>query len=383
MKICLMTTRYPLPENAGDVVKTNNLARYLRHKGHTVILVSFCEEKPDIVDRSLYNKIYLVKRNKVVSALNCVKGLVCNEPLQTNYYYSKAYEEKLKNVIAKEKPDLYIAQLLRMVPYLYDLNLVDKSIIEMSDALSKTYALSQTNNEKFSVKRLIYKIEKDRIKKYELQVIHDFKKIVLCSEKDKEYFGNPSNVYVYPNGVNIPALDPQKPDKNKIVFVGNMRTLQNQDAVFYFVREIFPKIKKQNPNIKFYVVGAQPSKEIQELDNCKDIIVTGFVEKMEEFISDAYFAVAPIRIAAGMQNKVLVAMACHVPVILSSTIAKSIPGLKSETNCYIAENDNDYVRYASELMADEEKRKLVTENGFEFVKNEYDWFKRLEGYENF
>jgi hypothetical protein len=190
MKICILTPRFPFPENGGDVLRINNICRYLKNKGHTLILVSYCSkndiDKQYTISERLYDKIYYVKRNGFVSLGYSMLAFVYGKPIQIGYYFSLTYLFEFKRIIKKENPDLYIAHLLRMVPYLNICHLWDKSIVEMTDALSKTYEMSDTSST-FSIKKLIYKIEKKRIARYEQATIRVYKKCVLVSESDKEY----------------------------------------------------------------------------------------------------------------------------------------------------------------------------------------------------
>jgi hypothetical protein len=118
--------------------------------------------------------------------VNSTLAFVLNKPIQVAYYFSLAYLFAFRRIVKSECPDLYIAHLLRMVPYLSLCRLQDKSIVEMTDALSKTYHVAQ-NASKLSLKRIIYKIEEKRIAKYEQKTINTYKKCVLVSQADKEF----------------------------------------------------------------------------------------------------------------------------------------------------------------------------------------------------
>ena len=160
-----------------------------------------------------------------------------------------------------------------------------------------------------------------------------------------------------------------------------MRTLQNQDAVLYFIEKIFPKLKEKFPTIQFHIVGAQPPKSIIKYRDNHSVFVTGFVDSVDEYIKDSCLLVAPIRIAAGIQNKVLVGLANGVPVILSSVISQAIPELVSGENCFIADNDDDIVNACSQLISNPNLRGKLSLAGYSIVKENYSWNVKLEGYE--
>lgn len=385
MKICLLTPRFPFPENGGDVLRINNIARYLKSEGHNLCLVSFVEGNSQITDeaRSLYDSIYTVPRKSLISAISAGIHLLCGKPIQCGYYFSFKYLSVLKEVIAKEKPDWYVAHLLRMSPYLEKLGLEQYSVVEMTDALSKTYTIAQ-DSKGSKLKKTIYKIEQGLIKKYEARVVAKFPKVVLVSQNDIDYLTehckeNQQSLTMHTNGVDCLATIPNSYNEKKICFVGNMRTLQNQDAVLRFAKNILPKIQKQIPDVKFYIVGAQPSKIILDLAS-DNIVVTGFVDDINAAVSDSCLAVAPVFVAAGIQNKVLMAMGCGVPVVMSSLISHAIPELIDKENCFI---EDDYEKFADaciRLIKERETRDIISRNGYEMIKNNYSWNEKLKGF---
>lgn len=383
MKICILAPRFPFPENGGDVLRINNIARYLRFQGHSLCLISFgAEDGYEKLDKELYSSCCIVRRSKILSLFNSCISLLSGKPIQIGYYYSNRFLKQFKNFIKSESPDLYISHLLRMEPYLKKCGLESKSIIEMTDALSKTYSLS-ANSKGFSLKKLVYAIEKKRIAKFEQYVVSKYKKVVLVSESDKNLLGNQQSLSVYTNGVSCLPQITADYNPMKISFVGNMRTLQNQDAVLYFVNDIFPIIKERFPNAFFEIIGAQPSPQIQALHDGKNIFVTGFVESVEEELKDSCVTIAPVRIAAGIQNKVLVAMACGIPVVLTPLISKAIPELKDGENCFIQEDTRAIASALIKILDDSGLRNKLAVSGYEMVKNHYSWNSKLTGYEKF
>lgn len=387
MKLCLLSPRFPFPENGGDVLRINSIARYLKSKGNELILISFCFDEIKLKKEyfELYDTIYIVKKHKISSYIFAFLFALVQKPIQCGYYFSQNFLRQFRRTLKNENPDECVAHLLRMVPYLEKTRSQKKSIVEMTDALSKTYSLSRSSKQK-SFKKIVYNFELGLIRKYERHVIKTFPKVVLVSQNDIGYLkkstGLPcENLFCHTNGVNCAENLNKNYDRNKICFVGNMRTLQNQDAVLFFVNEVFPIVKKQNPDAKFYVVGAEPSEQIKSLSDGKSVFVTGFVENLENAISDSCVAVAPVRIAAGIQNKVLVAMGCGVPVVMSPLISAAIPELSDGKNCIIKDSADEIAESVVRLMSDESYRNSIAENGYRMVRENYSWNKKLDGYE--
>lgn len=384
MKICILTPRFPFPENGGDVLRINHIAGYLKSQGHELILLSFCEGViPEGVRKdaeALYDTIYSVKRNKLSSFLYSFLYFVSGKPIQCGYYHSGKYMRSLKRIAMNHHPDLFISHLLRMSPYLERLGVVNKSIVEMTDALSKTYGMASKS--KWNLKKVIYSLEKNLICKYEHHVIRTFPKTVLVSADDINFLATKGarNICLHTNGVEVYENPQTSYDKNKICFIGNMRTLQNQDAVLFFINDIFPRIQSYNPEVKLYIVGAQPPEKIRALAS-NNIIVTGFVKDLSPVISDACLSVAPVRIASGIQNKVLVAMGHKIPVVMTSLIAGAIPELKDHENCRICDDAGAFANACISFMQDRQVRDAIAGKGYDMVREAYSWDNRLKGYE--
>lgn len=383
-KICILTPRFPVPENGGDVLRINNIARQLKRQGYQLVLVSFEDDRaPHIYDAErIYDKVYTVYRGKIYSLWQSLIHLLSGCAMQCGYYYSGKYKRMLKYVIETEKPDLFIAHLLRMMPYLDELQLHDRSIIEMTDALSKTYSLS-SDSKGGGLLKYIYCIERHLISRAEQYSMLYFPVNVLVSQADAGYLGtlstHVSHLRVHSNGVDMIEKPSVQYNPNKIVFVGNMRTLQNQDAVLFFVQEVFPRILSRQPDTIFYIVGAQPPQKIIDL-TCKNIVVTGFVDDLHSIISDAAVAVAPVRVAAGIQNKVLVAMGSGIPVVLTTIISHAIPELEDEKNCIIRDEAPTIAEACLYLIKHPEYRAFIAREGYDMVKQHYGWEEKLRGY---
>jgi glycosyltransferase involved in cell wall biosynthesis len=378
-----------MPECGGDLLRINYIARHLKSQGHQLILVSYTEDNPDIeAAQKLYDKIYTVKRSKKASMFYSALFMLTGRPIQCGYYYSWAFNRLFKKIIKTEKPDLYISHLLRMVPFLENAKLQEKSIVEMTDALSKTYALA-TGAKGNTLLQNIYKIEKHLIAKYERFVVRHYPKVVLVSQSDIDFLSShmeeehTESLKLHANGVEYLSEVANHTDTKKICFIGHMQSLQNQDAVIHFVNDIFPLILAKKPDMKFYVVGAHPPKSILKLDNGKNIFVTGFVDDLNKFVADSCIAVAPVQIAAGIQNKVLVALANGIPVVLTSLIAKAIPELHDGENCFIRDDSQSFADSCIELLNNQQLRTNIREQGHKMVIDHYSWEEKLKGYEVF
>lgn len=386
MTICILTPRFPFPQYGGDALRINEIARHLKRQGHHLVLVSLSDEKhPDVEEAgNLYDAVHYIVRNRYVSYALSLCSFLCGKPMQVGYYRSHRFEVLLRRVVAEEKPDLYISHLLRMAPYLIRLGVQQQSIVELTDALSKTYAMSFQATSHSPLKYL-YRLERHAMERYEKYIIRSFPKVVLVSEADEQFLRekcekDASSLCTYTNGVHVlPALKTEY-QPHKICFVGNMRSLPNQDAVIYFVKSIFPIIKQAVPGVHFYVIGSLPPPSILALASY-DVIVTGYIDNLESEIASSAVMVAPVRVAAGIQNKILQSMACGVPVVLTDLLAKAIPQLEDGVNCRITDGAEEMAKACIQILKSPKQRNKLAQNGYQMVSEHYSWESNLSGYE--
>jgi sugar transferase (PEP-CTERM/EpsH1 system associated) len=121
---------------------------------------------------------------------------------------------------------------------------------------------------------------------------------------------------------------PYPSDEAPIVFTGAMDYWPNIDAVSWFAREVLPSLAQQRPDARFYVVGMNPAKTVGALAADARVTVTGKVADVRPYLQHAIAVVAPLRVARGIQNKVLEAMAMAKPVVVSSAAASGITAVK-------------------------------------------------------
>ena len=129
-------------------------------------------------------------------------------------------------------------------------------------------------------------------------------------------------ISVIPNGVDLEYFEPTRPSgrayiPNRIVFTGNMSYRPNVDAVQHLVTAVLPRIRQEIPDVQLWIVGMDPSPAVRRLADGDRVVVTGRVDDVRPYFDSAAVAVAPLRVARGLQNKVLEAMAMRVPVVAS------------------------------------------------------------------
>jgi len=180
---------------------------------------------------------------------------------------------------------------------------------------------------------------------------------------DTDYF-SPKQTFVTPYPAN----------EDVIVFTGAMDYWANVDAVKWFAEDIFPHITKNYPALKFYIVGSRPTKEVEALAH-KTIVVTGAVDDVRPYLAHAKLVIAPLRIARGIQNKVLEAMAMGKYVVATSAAMEGIP--YNETLDVSVGDEADVVIKQLEELLQKNSTSMVSNSNRRFVTAMFSWEKNV------
>ncbi|MEM3896273.1 MAG: glycosyltransferase [Archaeoglobaceae archaeon] len=221
--------------------------------------------------------------------------------------------------------------------------------------------------------------EAEKLRSWELQLARLSDLTLVVSEKEAEILlkEDPSiNVYVLSNIHEIKEPTKGFSEREGIMFLGGFNHLPNVDGVKWFVKEIFPEIKKHLPDVRFYVVGSDPPKEITSLKN-PDIIVTGYVKDLEPYLENSRVFVAPLRYGAGVKGKINMAMSHGLPVVTTSIGAEGMHLIDGE-NALIADNPKDFAEKVVELYTDEELWKKLSKNSIEHTKKYFSYERAKE-----
>jgi polysaccharide biosynthesis protein PslH len=209
----------------------------------------------------------------------------------------------------------------------------------------------------------IFRREGERLLAYERSIAQMASASVFATRAEAKMFCRlapeaAGGVHVVENGVDTSYFRPDSTrptpfaaDELPIVFTGAMDYWPNVDAVCWFASEVLPKILAQRPNVRFYVVGMNPTSAVEALARDPRVVVTGRVPDVRPYVQHARLVVAPLRVARGIQNKVLEAMAMERPVLVSSACAEGLTGRRG-VDFGMADGADDFAENALSLLSD-------------------------------
>lgn len=377
MKILFITPRFPYPPNRGDRLRYYNFAKVLS-KDHELHLASLIQSSDDLrylnETKTIFRRVETVHKRPVASLVDMAIHFFSDIPLQVSYFHSLQMHRLIERMVEKERYDAVYVFHLRMAPYAVDLRGVYR-ILDLTDAVS-LFLERMADHKKLIMKHLL--LRESRItRRYEERITKLFDECWIISDEDKKALGtngNSSSVFVVPNGIDADYFMPDLSHRDRgpnILFVGYMGA-ESISTIKYFLKEIFPAVRRAIPSVKFYIVGANPPREIVKLTRDKNIVVTGYIKDLRPLYNNAAVMAAPMRFVAGVQNKILEAMAMGVAVVTSSFGNEGINAKHGE-NIFVEDDPRIFACRVIELLKDKKLGEKIGRNAIKFVREKYSW----------
>lgn len=379
-KILVLTPRYPYPVVGGDRLRIYQVCRELA-KRHELTLLSLCETRSEMTapppSDGVFSRVERIYLPSWKSALNALMALPTSTPLQIAYYKSRQYKKRLADLLPEQ--DVCLAHLIRMGEYVRNVSGLPR-VLEMTDAISLNYQRLRDVGQKRNYKSWVYSLEAERLLNYEKRIIREFESIALVSETDRDFLLDGErlvSVVVCSNGVDLSNFECRGRITTKPVigYIGNMTSLQNLDACLYFIEQVLPLLRT-HLDVTFRVVGKIHEGDAARLRAHSGVEVTGLVPSVADAVADVRVGVCPVRIGAGVQNKVLEYMALGLPTVTSSIGLEGFSAINGE-DVLVADSPEAYLAHIQRLWKDEDFAYELARNGRRYVESKHDWSARL------
>ena len=387
--LLFLVHRIPYPPNKGDKIRSYNLLKFLSQY-YDIYLGAFIDDPDDQHYKSnveaFCKGVYLESFKPLMAKLTSLSGLIRKEALSIPYYSSTNMQKWVDITIEKNAIKQCLAFSSPMAQFLQNTSHNTLNIMDFVDIDSDKW--QQYCNTHKGIMNWVYTREARYLFEYEKQVAKEFSASVFVSQQEAQLFQKmvpevAEKIHGISNGVDIDYFkadfvsdSPYHADKKVLVFTGAMDYWANCDAVIWFAEDIFPKLHKENPNFEFYIVGSKPTEQVIALKSIPGVYVTGRVEDIRPYIKHAFVCVAPLRIARGIQNKVLEAMAMGKAVIATQNAIEGIelPNILKDQVCHSVDDQIEMIRH----LMDNESRQAIEICSSQWIIEHYSWSNTLK-----
>ena len=360
--LLLLIHRIPYPPNKGDKIRSWHLLKHLAGQ-YRVHLATFVDDPDDWqhvphVEAQCASS-HFAALHPLRARVRSLGALAANRSLSLDYYRNAGLQRWVDETMAAHKIERVLVFSSAMAQYAEKFPQA-RRVVDFCDVDSDKWR--QYADQKSWPMSWLYRHEARQLLAYERQVARDYDASLFVSQPEADLFRklapeSDAKIGFFNNGVDTdyfspePAhVSPYQPGERVLVFTGAMDYWPNVDAVQWFAADVFPQLRAAFPGLRFYIVGARPSPAVEALGKLDGVTVTGTVPDVRPYIAHAKVAVAPLRIARGIQNKVLEAMAMATPVVVSP---QALEGIDAEpgTELVLADGAAAFVEAVSNLLS--------------------------------
>ena len=394
--LLFLAHRVPYPPTKGDKIRSFNMLNHLsRH--FRVYLGAFVDDPADWSHearlRELCHDVCLLRLTPRWRRLWSLRALLDGRPLSVAYFEDGKMRRWVCDLLRRDAVSRVLFFSSPMAQYALGPALDGaadrRTIMDFVDVDSDKWRMYGERHR--GVLGWLYRREAAQLLEFDTWVANAVDASVFVSRAEADMFRGLAPQVVRPilaveNGVDTDYFSPQRayanpfPDEDAaLVFTGAMDYWANVDAVSWFVRAVFPRIRRQVPKARFFIVGARPTAEVRRLSAVDGVHVTGTVRDIRGYLHHAAIAVAPMRVARGVQNKVLEALAMARPIVMTVAAIHGIdaPG---ELSTLVADDEDHFARRAVELLVDRAAAERIGRIGRDFVESRYRWSEKMTAF---
>ena len=375
MKLLVLLPRVPYPLEKGDKLRAFYQIKELS-KYHDIYLVALQDSPlhPDALEKiePYCKEIHLFRLSLLGKTFGIIRALLKGLPLQCGYFYSGRAKQKIQQLIHDIYPDHIYCFMIRVAEYVKKYKYCHKTL-DYQDVLS--IGMKRRSEKAKFWKKPVFQYEYRALRRYEKKIFTHFTNKTIITNIDRDLVSHPQKQYIHviPNGIDFEKFAYKRVAKKyDLIFAGNMSYSPNVDAALFLAKNIFPKMLVKFSGLKLCICGTNPAPAIKALA-CENITVTGWVDDMAEYYAQSKIFIAPMRLGTGLQNKLLEAMAMKLPCVASSLAGKPLEGAVHNQELMICDKEEDYVENIFNILNNKQLYKTIAENGYQFVKANYDW----------
>lgn len=398
--VLFLVHRLPFPPNKGDKVRSFHLLKHLSQR-HRIFLGTFVDDPQDEAHietvRAMCTDLHVERLRPPLARLRSLAALLTGQPLSVRYYQNAGMQAWVNDTLASHQIETVIIFSSVMAQYVQSASGMNQPpmLVDFVDVDSAKWT-QYADVHRWPLSWL-YRREGALLQQFERDVASRSRKSFFVTENETVLFQKiapecAGSVVAMSNGVDTGYFSPDPlrespfggpgaaPGQISLVFTGAMDYWPNIDAVTWFARQILPTLCQTHPQIRFYIVGRSPPPSVLALAG-NAVVVTGTVDDVRPYLQHAALVVAPLRVARGLQNKILEAMAMGKPVVASRSCALGLDATRDEL--VSASGTSGFVREILALLESPERAVSVGEAARRRVVQNYSWTAHLGGIDRY
>jgi sugar transferase (PEP-CTERM/EpsH1 system associated) len=382
-RVLYLTHRVPFPPDKGDRIRNYHLLRQMAARGW-VWLGCLADEpvSPESVAElaRLCERVAVVPTGRVARWVRAGWSLLRGNSLSEGAFAGPGLRRVIREWAAEVRFDAAIVSASSLAPYLERDGPADvPTVVDLVDVDSQKWLDFAAASR--GTRRWLYQLEAARVRKVEQRLPTWARAVSVVSRAEADLYDaivGPGVATVATNGVDLGYFGPTEgPTDRACVFVGALDYLPNVDAVVWFAREVWPRLRAEFPDAEFRVVGRNPAAAVRSLAAVPGVRVVGPVPDVRPHLARAAVAVVPLRLARGVQNKVLEALAMGKPTVAASAALAALRAVPGE-HLLAASTPDEWVAAVGGLFTDPRRCRELGTAGRRYVEEHHDWARCLE-----
>lgn len=394
LRIALVYSRLPFPMMRGDQMTVAHLVSFLAERGHIIDLHTLEVDGELTAEQSAWlqhscRSVEIYPQGWYAKVIGLLLGMLKLHPFQVGIFRNPRLRRQLSAAIKSGEYDIvycYYPRTAPAVPKWVKNNPSTASFLALQ--LSQTLNTKRmARNERTVFKRLVYRVETILMGRFESRIWQDFDKVVLIGPADVEAIKRQCRIHRQPeidnwiygaHGTDTDRYVPAQPSEivpGRVIFSGAMLYPPNVQAVLWFVKHAWPRVRVEVPDATLVIQGRNPTARVTELDGKDGIWVTGTVPDVGVLIRSAQVCVNPMLAAGGMQNKLIEYMACNKAVVASSVANEGIRAPAG--TLLVADAPDVFAGAVIRLLQDPAAAKQLGDAARKYVLSNWTWEKHF------
>lgn len=396
----MLTHRFPFPPNRGDRIRSYHLLRELASE-FSVTIGSIADEPVTKAQQNhiaeFCEDVFVFKPSRLSRWCGAASSILNGKSITEGMFSSRSLFNQISQRQKRQPFEAVLVFCSSMYPFVDHAAFQNSRIlVDLVDVDSRKW--EQLGDEARFPKNRIYRRESKLLRQLEQQIANSADGVTLVSEEEAELYRRTvrvprqQTIAGISNGVDtdffqpgISNVTPKRPEDNsdsrgglplRLVFTGVMNYHPNVEGIEWFCREILPQVQSKTA-AQIQIVGRRPAARVKALAQLDGVDVVGEVPDVRPFLNQADVAISPLKLARGIQNKVLEAMAMQLPVVCTPQSAEGICG-DDGVHFLLADSVDEWCNALVDLSNDNERRHLLATAARRLVVNSYSWSAQLQ-----